>query len=123
MNVHNVISYVHNFDLSDKFQVVFETHGSSFIFVLYYIISDFYCLFCNIQIEEKKCDDNDGPVVKKLLKLIVNKTNRHFKGLCECLIETEQEYIVKHCLSQEGKYIIKLILFINSEVLMLIFSN
>ena len=31
MNIHNVVSYVHNFDLSDKFQVVFEAHGSSFI--------------------------------------------------------------------------------------------
>ena len=31
MNIHNVISYVHNFDLSDKFQVVFEAHGSSYL--------------------------------------------------------------------------------------------
>ena len=30
MNVHNVITYVQNFDQSDKFQVVFEAHGSSY---------------------------------------------------------------------------------------------
>ena len=30
---HNVISYAHNFDLSDKFQVVFEAHGSSLVHV------------------------------------------------------------------------------------------
>ena len=33
MNIHNVISYVHNFDLSDKFQVVFEAHGSSYLLI------------------------------------------------------------------------------------------
>ena len=31
MNIHNVILYVHNFDQSDKFQVVFEAHGSSLL--------------------------------------------------------------------------------------------
>ena len=36
MNIHNVISYVHNFDLSNKFQIVFEAHGSSY----YYLICD-----------------------------------------------------------------------------------
>ena len=45
-------------------------------------------------------------MVERLLKLLLTKTNRHFKGLCECLIETEQEYIVEHCLSKEGKAII-----------------
>ena len=30
MNIHNVISYVQNLDQSDKFQVVFEAHGSSY---------------------------------------------------------------------------------------------
>ena len=30
MNIHNVITYVHNFDQSDKFQVLFEAHGSSY---------------------------------------------------------------------------------------------
>ena len=34
MNIHNVISYVHNFDLSDKFQVVFEAHCSSFSVII-----------------------------------------------------------------------------------------
>ena len=29
-NIHNVITYVYNFDQSDKFQVVFEAHGSSY---------------------------------------------------------------------------------------------
>ena len=34
MNIHNVISYVHNFDLSNKFQVVFEAHGSSYYYLI-----------------------------------------------------------------------------------------
>ena len=33
MKIHNVISYVHNFDQSGKFQVVFEAHGSSFLVI------------------------------------------------------------------------------------------
>ena len=33
MNIHNVLSYVHNFNLSDKFQVVFEAHGSSYTLI------------------------------------------------------------------------------------------
>ena len=75
------------------------------------MINNYITLFCFpiFQIEEKKCGDNDGPVVEKLLKLILTKTNRHFKGLCECLIETEQAYIVEHCLSQEGKVNMQLI--------------
>ena len=41
MNIHNVISYVHNFDLSDKFQVVFEAHGSSlFIYLFHYNLTE-----------------------------------------------------------------------------------
>ena len=70
------------------------------MFVFYFTLQRI--LFYNIQIEEKKCGDNDGPVVERLLKLILTKTNRHFKGLCECLIEAEQEYIVEHCLSHKG---------------------
>ena len=37
MNIHNVISYVHNFDQSDKFQVVFEAHGSSYLLNITFI--------------------------------------------------------------------------------------
>ena len=31
MNIHNIISYIHNFDQSDKFQVVFKARGSSVV--------------------------------------------------------------------------------------------
>ena len=42
MNIHNIISYVHNFDLSDKFQVVFEAHGSSFLFFIAFFMIERY---------------------------------------------------------------------------------
>ena len=54
---------------------------------------------------EKNVRINDGPVVESLLELILTKTNRHFKGLCEGLDVTGQGFIVKQCLSQQGKAI------------------
>ena len=45
----------------------------------------------------------DGPVVESLLDLFLKKTNRHFYGLCDCLGETGQGFIVEQCLSQKGK--------------------
>ena len=71
------------------------------LLLLYFCIISF-----NIQLEEKSCKRrgiSDGPVVQKLLKLMLTKTNRHFKGLCEGLENEEQEYIVNQCLSKEGK--------------------
>ena len=72
-------------------------------------ICKFVPLFGNIQLEEKSCKRrglNDGPVVEKLLKLMLIKTNKHFKGLCQSLAETGQEFLVKSCLSQKGEVII-----------------
>ena len=46
---------------------------------------------------------NDGPVVECLLNLILTKTNRHFRGLCEGLERASQGFIVKQCLSNQGK--------------------
>ena len=46
---------------------------------------------------------NDGPVVECLLNMILTKTNRHFRGLCEGLERTGQGFIVKQCLSKQGK--------------------
>ena len=49
---------------------------------------------------------DDGSVVASLLSLILTKTNRHFRGLCEGLERASQGYIVKQCLSKQGKGII-----------------
>ena len=46
---------------------------------------------------------NDGPVVECLLNLILTKSNKHFRGLCEGLERASQGYIVKQCLSKQGK--------------------
>ena len=48
---------------------------------------------------------DDGILVKILLKKILTKTNRDFRGLCEGLESEGQGFLVKNCLSQEGMYI------------------
>ena len=54
---------------------------------------------------------NDGPVVESLLKMILTKTNRNFKGLCEGLERVGQGFVVKQCLSKQGKESISEYLF------------
>ena len=46
---------------------------------------------------------DDSPVVEILLNLLLTKTNKHFRGLCEGLERAGQGFIVKQCLSQQGK--------------------
>ena len=46
---------------------------------------------------------NDGPMVESLLKMILTKTNRNFRGFCEGLDRAGQGFIVKQCLSKQGK--------------------
>ena len=49
---------------------------------------------------------DDGVLVKILLKKILSKTNRDFKGLCEGLESVGQGFLVRNCLSPEGNNII-----------------
>ena len=46
---------------------------------------------------------NDGPVVESLLKMILTKTNGNYRGFCEGLDRAGQGFIVKQCLSKQGK--------------------
>ena len=52
---------------------------------------------------KKENEEGDGPLVSKLLDLIVTKTDRDFQFFCEALRRSGQGHIVDLLLSEKGQ--------------------